>query len=309
MREYPLAIYNDRALEDDYSGRIHIWDIDKTYLSTRFSSLKGLAKIPVEFAIDKRAIPGMPEVLRGLRQGAGPKVACVPLYFISASPPFLHSVLEEKMLMDGVEQDGIIFKDWLATLLELKPGRLWEQLGFKLIALLTSRVNHPLATEYLFGDDMEMDPLAFSTYAKILSGELKGGELESILHEGGVPGEDRDYIRHLMEQLGDIPGKVEKIFIHLERGIDPHEIQAMHPDVIPVKGAYQLALVLRDLKLIPASTLPAVRRAISAVKKYRYGNFSALEQDARSRGLIKKQKRQTKKVNKKSTARRVKKNK
>lgn len=84
---YPLRINDERVLPDGYDGPVYVWDIDKTYLSTHFSSLHGLARIPLEFAVDKVAIPGMPELLRGLRKGAGPHYAGHPLYFVSASPP------------------------------------------------------------------------------------------------------------------------------------------------------------------------------------------------------------------------------
>lgn len=309
MKEYPLAIFDDRHLPENYSGKVYLWDIDKTYLSTRFSSLKGLARIPVEFSIDKRAIPGMPELLRGLRRGPGSKVACVPLYFISASPPFMHYVLENKMLRDGVEQDGIIFKDWVGTLLDLKPGRLWEQLGFKVIALLTARQSRPRAVEYLFGDDTEMDPLAFSVYSKIISGQLKGGELENVLREGGVPSEDRDLVRRLVERLGTVPGKVGKIFIHLESGTDPLEVQAIHSDLVPVKGAFQMSLVLQDLGLVDQKTVEAVKEGISRAKNYIYSDFAALREDAKKRKILASQKQKTKKstIKKRPTASKTKK--
>ena len=110
---YPLSQDEQREYVNGFDGDVFVWDIDKTYLDTHFSSMKGMARIPVEFAIDKRAIPGMPEVLRGLRRGPGPGFACAPLYFVSASPPQIRGVVQRKMLMDGVEYDGIIFKDWL----------------------------------------------------------------------------------------------------------------------------------------------------------------------------------------------------
>src|SRR5215467_9539607 len=137
---YPLSVRDDRLLPKDYDGLVYVWDIDKTYLATPFSSVWGLIQIPLEFAIDKRAIPGMPEVLRGLRRGAGPEVSCTPLYFISASSHFMRGVIESKMLRDGVEQDGIIFKDWYRVLLSLHPRRLFEQVGFKMVALLMGRL-------------------------------------------------------------------------------------------------------------------------------------------------------------------------
>src|SRR5690606_38035670 len=117
---YPcLERTNHRRLEE-HAGDILIWDIDKTYLDTRFSSLRGLLSIPLELAIDKRALPGTVPLLRALRRGPGEKSALVPLYFISGSPVQLRSVIEEKMTLDGVGFDGITFKDQFAL---LKKGR------------------------------------------------------------------------------------------------------------------------------------------------------------------------------------------
>lgn len=286
MDAYPISLSNERALPLDYEGRVYVWDIDKTYLSTRFSSVKGLAKIPVEFAIDKRAIPGMPEVLRGLRKGPEQHYQGVPLYFISASPPFLKSVIERKMLLDGVEQDGIIFKDWLKTVLQLKPGRLWEQLGFKLIALLTWRLKRPLAKEYLFGDDTEMDPWAYSLYTDIIHGEIKGKELEHALQEGGVPEDDRRIIFQLIDQIPEQRGSVEKIFIHLEHQTQPEILLPYHRLLVPVKGGYQLALALFNLGLVDSQTVQAARKAVTAHPKQPYHNAKSLLKDAIERKLI-----------------------
>src|SRR5437868_8900070 len=93
---------NERRLTAEYRGDILLWDIDKTYLDTRFSSMRGLLAIPFEFAIDKRTIPGAAVLLRALRRGSGEESALVPLYFISGSPPQLRRVVERKMLLDGV---------------------------------------------------------------------------------------------------------------------------------------------------------------------------------------------------------------
>ena len=157
MGSYPLSFFNHRTPLPRYRGPLLVWDVDKTYLATPFSSVSGLLRIPLEFAIDKTGNPGMAEVLRGLRRGVGKKFRCTPLYFITASPPQLRRVLEHKMLKDGVEQDGLIFKNWMACLWQGKPRRLFDQLGFKLLALLTLRLEYPLASEFLFGDYVECD--------------------------------------------------------------------------------------------------------------------------------------------------------
>lgn len=250
LKPYPLRFFEERRLPKNYSGPVFLWDIDKTYLDTHFSSLRGLFKIPVEFAVDKKAIPGMPEILRGLRRGPGKKVACHPIYFVSASPPFLKKVLEHKMLLDGVEHDGILFKDWFQTLWELKPGRLREQLGFKLTAHLSLRQHWPLATEYLFGDDTEQDALAFSLYADILAGKIKTKALEKNMIQHGVSWEDRNRIHELAESLPNQRGQVGKIFIHLAHKTPLARFKKFGSRLIPVRNSEELAVVLRELNLV-----------------------------------------------------------
>ncbi len=232
---YPLSQDDQRSYPEGFDGRVFIWDIDKTYLSTHFSSLKGMARIPIEFAIDKQAIPGMPEVLRGLRRGPGPEYAAAPLYFISASPPQIRKVVERKMLLDGVEYDGITFKDWVKTILKLRPGRLREQIGFKMCALLATRQNRPQSKEYLFGDDVESDAEAFHLYARVLSGQLSAGEAEAEMKSAGIKPDDRECVHTLLDQLGDVKGTVEKIFIHLEHKTPVEQFSLPFQEKAPVK--------------------------------------------------------------------------
>jgi hypothetical protein len=283
---YPLYYDDQRTLPEGFAGDVFVWDIDKTYLATRFSSLGGLARIPFEFAVDKKAIPGMPEVLRGLRRGPGAEPACAPLYFVSASPPFLRKVVEKKMLLDGVEFDGIIFKDWVGTVLQLRPGRLKEQVGFKLAALLTGRQRRPLCREFLFGDDVERDAEAFDLYARFLDGALGAGGLEDEMQQRGVPAEDRKLIHQLAAPLPAQRGRVGRVFIHLERGLAPESFAALAPRVVPVKGAYQLALALLGEGLLRPDAVRAARAAVQKRRRPRNGTLEEQEADALARELL-----------------------
>jgi hypothetical protein len=242
---YPLSACNERELPEGYDGPAYVWDIDKTYLSTNFSSLGGLLRIPLEFAVDKIANPGMPEVIRGLRRGPGEEYAGVPLYFVSASPPQLRRVLEHKMLIDGVEFDGITSKDWLKTLLEFKPGRLKEQVGFKVCALLAGRLDRPSSREYLFGDDVEQDAAAFHLYARMVNREISPGDAATALRKHKVEKEDRKSAFSLLETLPRKLGRVERIFITLEKNTPPEKFEKYSGMVVPVRGAGQLFLPLR----------------------------------------------------------------
>ncbi|MEE8409222.1 MAG: phosphatase domain-containing protein [Myxococcota bacterium] len=283
-RRYPLRVDDQRDFAADFEGRVFVWDIDKTYLATGFSSLKGLSRIPVEFAVDKRAIPGMPEVLRGLRRGPGPGFACAPLYFVSASPPQMRRVLQRKMLLDGVEYDGIIFKDWVGVLTGLKPGRLKQQAGFKLCALLTGRQRRPRSRELLFGDDVEQDAEAFDLYARLVSGEVEGDAAEEAMTEVGIADDDRACIRDLLASTSPGTGDVERIFIHLERGTSPTYFERFGRRVVPVQGAVQLALALYGLDLVQAESVQQVCDAVIA--ELPRVDIDGLVEDAVDRGLV-----------------------
>jgi len=283
---YPISIDDERSLPDGYDGPAFVWDIDKTYLSTNFSSMHGLLRIPLEFAVDKIAIPGMPGVIRALRRGPGEEYVGTPLYFVSASPPQLRKVLEHKMLMDGVEYDGITSKDWLGCLAQLRPGRLREQIGFKLCALLAGKAHRPQAREYLFGDDVEKDAVAFHLYAQLVNGELSPGDATAAMSANGVKRDDRKSAFGLLEGLPRKLGRVERIFINLERNTDPAKFDQYGSMVVPVRGAGQLAFSLFELGLLDTRAVSQVVEAIQARSRSPEELVELLTGDALDRGLL-----------------------
>ena len=287
---YPLEVDDQRTLPDGYVGPVFIWDIDKTYLSTHFSSLQGLSRIPIEFAVDKQAIPGMPEVLRGIRRGRGPGYGCVPLYFVTASPPQLRGVLEHKMILDGVEFDGITFKNWWQIMKKGRPKRLLDHVGFKVCALLEGRQRRPLAREYLFGDDAESDADAFFLYALLLHEKMSYGEARDRLAGTGMREDNQLCALALLDRLPEKRGKVEKIFIHLEKGTPPEKFGRFGPLVVPVKGGFQLCLALFALDLVDEATVLQCRNAVFPAEETPDSEMDARIIDAVDRSLISRQK-------------------
>lgn len=281
-----MKTHDERELPEGYAGPAFIWDIDKTYLSTNFSSLGGLLRIPLEFAVDKIANPGMPEVIRGLRRGPGEDYAGVPLYFVSASPPELRKIIEHKMLIDGVEFDGITSKDWLRTLLQFRPGRLRDQVGFKVCALLAGRLSRPGAKEYLFGDDVEEDADAFDIYARMVNGDLSPGDASTALRKHKVKGDDRKAAFSLLETLPRKLGTVERIFITLEKNTPPEKFERFGDMVVPVRGAGQLAFCLFQMGLIDRAAARQVIEAIMAKSRAPETLVELLSADALDRNLI-----------------------
>ncbi|MBZ0253503.1 MAG: hypothetical protein K8I02_09200, partial [Candidatus Methylomirabilis sp.] len=241
---YPLKRVHWRFPDPDYDGDIFIWDIDNTYIRTDFSSLTGLMRIPFESATDKVNVSGTAALLRELRRGSGKSNAKNPLYFISASPPQLAKVLEEKLELDNVEHEGITFKDQLSNLRRGSFRKLREQYGFKLSALLANRAKFPpKARETLFGDDSESDASIYSLYADICGGRLRAENLEATLANLGVGVEDVAYIVDLAEKLPDYD-PVDKIYIHLEKKTPAKDFAVYGPRLVPTRDSFQTALAL-----------------------------------------------------------------
>ncbi|MEW5850591.1 MAG: hypothetical protein AB2A00_17530 [Myxococcota bacterium] len=247
---------NHRKLPADYRGDILVWDIDKTYLDTRFSSVRGLLGIALEAALDKRAIPGAVPLLRGLRRGVTQQSALTPLYFVSGSPVQLRGILERKMLLDSVDHDGIAFKDQLGLLKNGRPLAIVEQVGYKLCALLMYRRELPHGARYLFfGDDAESDATVFTLFGEVCAG-LRGAELKRRMQQLGAFGAETEGAVELSSGLPAGPDPVERIFIRLERNTDPARLTS--GVVTPVRSFLQAALVLLDMKRITPNALLAV---------------------------------------------------
>ncbi len=254
---FPFSRMNDRHFAPDWSGEVFTCDIDRTYLATRFSSLKGLARIPVEFAIDKRDIEGMVALLKETRRGPGRQSRSTPLYFISASPSQLRGVIQRKMLLDGLEYDGTTFKDWGKVIRSLRLRRLKEQVGYKLSALLAGRADLPVgAKEVLIGDDLESDALTFSLYADLLARRIPDSESWRLLVRHGVAPDDATEIRASLASIPPVDA-VRRILIRLEKSLEAEAMLEFAPHLAACWGAFQMAACLWDQGSI---ALEGVRR-------------------------------------------------
>jgi hypothetical protein len=235
---------NDRRLPPEWAGDVFVWDIDKTYLDTRFSSVRGLLAIPFEFAVDKRAIVGTVSVLRALRIGPEPSAPRLsPLYFISGSPPGLRAVVERKMLLDGIQQDGIAFKDQWGLLKAGRPRAIKEQVGYKLAALLMLRAELPAHVHFqLFGDDVESDLEVFLLFGRVCAG-LRGTALRETLRAAGTAWPEVEQAIALSSSLPVEADPVRRIFIHAHTSRLLQRTD-LDPRVVVTTSFLQTALVL-----------------------------------------------------------------
>lgn len=251
---------NDRTLPASYTGDVLIWDIDKTYLDTQFSSWRGLLRIPLELAVDKKSIPGARPLLRALRHGGNEESGVVPLYFISGSPTQLRGTIERKMTLDGVDWDGITFKDQWGLVRAGRPKDIKAQVGYKLRALLSYRRYIPPGARYLmFGDDVESDAEVFLLYGEVCAG-LRDRPLVSRLEIAGVHKDDLAEIEQLTADLPIVEDPVERVFIHLTNDSDPATFS--DPRVVPARSYVQTVLVAAHIGRVLPDAIASVAKAL-----------------------------------------------
>ena len=261
---YPLQRTQERIYEADFSGPLYIWDIDETYLSTDIDTVRGMLAVPLDLPIDKRNVAGTDTLLRALRRGPdleGP-VQSNPLYFVSASPPQLRKVIEKKMLLDGVEFDGITFKDQLSLLRNGRVGMLKHHIAYKLSALLLNRRELPWDVyESAFGDDTENDALIYALYADIVAGRLRGPNLANTLRLNGCDTEDCSYVARLAGQLKR-KELVKAIYIRLKKRTPPGRFHVYSRRLVPCYDMLQMGLHLLERGEIAEAQLLELAREL-----------------------------------------------
>jgi len=260
---------------------VYRWDLDKTYLETDFDSVRGLLRSALEPAEAKRNVPGSAALLRALSSRTGSRVV-----FLSGSPTQMREVLQRKLELDGVRFDELHLKDNLGN---LKRGRLRAikgQFGYKLPALLRGRVGLGQAvTETCFGDDAEVDALVYSVFADAVAGRLDKAAVSRILQASGVY---PDRIAQSLELLDQVPTAeaVDRIFIHLDRGMPTGFFEPLGGRVVPVHSWFQAALVLYGDDRLDARGVLAVVREVSRTSGLDTTGIANLFQDIARRGQV-----------------------
>ncbi|XXF75938.1 hypothetical protein P2318_23150 [Myxococcaceae bacterium GXIMD 01537] len=219
--------------------RIYRWDLDKTYLQTEFDSLRDLLRTAFQKAHEKTAVPGASALIRELAANGDSRL-CI----VSGSPKQMRAVLEEKLKLDGVHWDEFVLKDNVGNLLRGRFRALRGQVGYKLPAILESRLHAPVeAEEVLFGDDAEADAFIYSLYADLVAGRVDERVLTQVLEAGGVYPDDVERVQKAWKAI-PVADPVRRIFIHLDRLTPPAQFTRYGPRVVPVFNYFQAALVL-----------------------------------------------------------------
>ena len=238
------------------------WDLDKTYLRSDFDSIRQLLRTAFERGADKVEVPGVAELIKALKETAEAAGRPTLVYFLSASPPQIGKAIREKLTLDGVPYDGIVFKNQLANLKAGKLRNLREHVGFKLSELLRGRLGAPAeARELLFGDDWESDSLIYSLYADVLGGSLDPPRLTAILTRLRV---DPSLVTDILALAARARGRdvVERIFINLERRTPPGVFQLFGPRVVPTFNYFQTAAVLAGRGYLTVDGVERVARVL-----------------------------------------------
>ncbi len=223
---------------------VFIWDLDKTYLVTHFESLRQLLKVPFEGGEDKVAVPGVVPLIKGLRRTCRRRGRPARMYFVSASPPQISGAIKEKLALDGIEYDGIAFKDQMRHLIAARFAAVREQIGYKLEQLLHhAREFEPGSRLILFGDDWESDPFVYSLLADVVAGRIASERVMRLLEKAGV---DEHYSRRIETLLAGpfVDLAVWHIFILRQKLRAPAEFEPFGPRLTWVDNYFEAALKL-----------------------------------------------------------------
>ncbi|HVJ65364.1 MAG TPA: phosphatase domain-containing protein [Bdellovibrionota bacterium] len=250
-----------KKLDPNFDGYIFVSDIDRTYLDTQIDSLGGLLRAAFETPERKTNIPGFSIVLRAVRRGPFEVAQANPLYFLSASPPQISAKIFAKMKLDGVEHDGVIFKNQLKHIQSGNFNKLREQLSYKLAGLLQLWSRSPKNAKLIFfGDDSESDAVVFSLFAEIVAGGVRGRELYQLLRYLGVGRPEAIQVAWASRNLGEASFPVHAAFINLETGSQPHYYDRLGPFLFATESSLQTALTLAEFGLIRARAVVSVAR-------------------------------------------------
>lgn len=235
---------------------VFIWDLDKTYLDTKFETLKGLYQTALEKAFQKRNVPGTGALVRALRnswQHEHSGSADFPIYFITASFPQMEKKIHEKLNLDGIYPYGIFFKDNLKNITPRRLWRLTHQIGYKLQALLQLRLHlNNDVRQILWGDDSEADAVIYSLYSDICARRMDERELRIVLKSFRVVGNQMETILRLQNDIHE-HDPVEKIYINLAADTDAEYYAKFGRRILPTYNTFQTAIDLYQdgrLKLV-----------------------------------------------------------
>ena len=205
----------------------------------------------------------MPQLIKALRRCALGRAERPYVFFLSASPPQIGKAIRQKLELDGVEYDGIIFKDQLRHLVRGRWRNLREHVGYKLGELLAvAAAARRRAREVLFGDDWESDPLIYSLYADILAGRLTAETTDALLRTLEVERGAIARVMRAVDALEEHSEVVLRIYINLERRTPPGRFHVFGSRLVPAFNYLQTGASMHELGLLDDTALTVIARAL-----------------------------------------------
>ncbi len=237
--------YNDKGVSaSDYS---YLWDLDKTYLDTKFENIKGLFRTVFEKAFEKKNIPGTSELVSSIKKFNSKTSEAFPLFFITASPPQLEKKIREKLIIDKIEPAGLFCKDNIQNLHPQKLWRLKKQIGYKLHALMQLRTKlSDNVQQVLWGDDSEADAIIYSLYSDICMRRRSRLEFTKLLSGLHVQDSQIKLILNIQSQVPE-QDPVGRYYINLEEDTDAEYYIKFGRRCMPTYNSFQSALDLLQL--------------------------------------------------------------
>lgn len=238
---------------------VYRWDLDKTYVQTDFSSLRGLLRAATEKPGDKRVVPGMRALLTALSRRNQARIIVV-----SGSPTVMRERIQTMFRLHGVRCDRLVLKDFGARVRKLRSIR--AQVPYKLRAHLETRAwlreRNADVDEICFGDDAEVDALIYCLYTDIVSRRIDATRLRGLLAHCGAYDDETSAI---LSALAALPRQdpVRRVFIHLDTRSPPSRYRAYQGRVTATFNALQIAASLFDDGLAGAAEVRAVAEALA----------------------------------------------
>ncbi len=248
-------------------GRQLVCDIDKTYLETEFESLVRMARIAFEAATDKITVAGASDVLLAARWGdvnaplASEQVPR-PLHFVSSSPPQLRAVLEEKLMLDGLDWSTDTFKDQAYNLRRRRMDLLRQHVAYKSLAILRLLIAAGAGARFaLIGDNAESDSFIYIGVKLVASGRLSPDAYRRFLEAAGVEPKTAEDVATEAAPLAAGDGALVDVI--LIRNVPGYQFVRIEPLTDPVQtfdNFFQAALQLMVHGIVPPETLVEVTR-------------------------------------------------
>ncbi|MSP92090.1 MAG: hypothetical protein EXR79_09870 [Myxococcales bacterium] len=262
---------------------VYRWDLDKTYLQTEFSTVRGLLQAAIEGPHRKRAIPGMRALLKALSEATDARVVVV-----SGSPTWLRRRILRMFALHTIRCDRLVLKDFGAQVRRGRLRAIRNQVGYKLGAHLETRLwltaRGEAAPEVCFGDDAEVDALVYCLYADVCARRVSAPRLARVLEVCGCYPDEIATILGRVVQL-ERHDPVRRVFIHLEGNSPPARFGAYRGRVVATFNALQIALDLATQGLCDDRALVAVAEELAVLGDFGPEALAGSMEDAVRRGL------------------------